>query len=140
MLEVGEKVALKQFEKGLFVVYFYPKDDTPGCTIEAQDFSKLLSSFKKLGAEVYGVSKDDESSHKKFTEKCNLSVPLIADVDEKICNTFGTIAEKTNFGKTYIGIVRSTFVIKDGIIIKRWKSVVVESHAQKVLDFLQTIA
>ena len=117
-------------------MYFYPKDNTPGCTIEAQDFSKLLPEFEKLGAKVFGVSKDDEESHEKFTQECDLSVQLIADVDGKVCEDFGVIGEKINFGKTYIGIIRSTFIIKDGIILKVWKSVQVKDHAQKVLNEL----
>ncbi|MDA0617345.1 MAG: peroxiredoxin [Proteobacteria bacterium] len=139
MLDVGNAVNLEQFKKGSFVVYFYPKDNTPGCTIEAQDFSKLLSEFKKLGVEVYGVSQDDEQSHQKFTNECKLSVPLIADVNGIICNAFGAIGEKTNFGKTYIGIIRSTFIVKDGVVVKRWKAVQVKDHAQKVLEAVKTL-
>ncbi len=136
MIEVGSSCTISYLQKGIFVVYFYPKDNTPGCTIEAQDFSKLLPEFEKLGAKVFGVSKDDEQSHEKFTQECGLSVELIADVDGKVCEDFGVIGEKTNFGKTYIGIIRSTFIIKDGIILKVWKSVQVKDHAQKVVDAL----
>ena len=136
MIEVGSSCTISYLQKGIFVVYFYPKDNTPGCTIEAQDFSKLLPEFEKLGAKVFGVSKDDEQSHEKFTQECGLSVELIADVDGKVCDDFGVVGEKTNFGKTYIGIIRSTFIIKDGIILKVWKSVQVKDHAQKVADAL----
>lgn len=139
MLEVGSSVPLEQFKKGLFVVYFYPKDNTPGCTIEAQDFSHLLPAFEKQGVEVYGVSQDDEKSHKKFTDDCSLKVSLLADVDGEICNAFGVIGEKTNFGKTYIGIIRSTFFVKNGVVMKRWKSVQVKGHAQKVLDAISSL-
>jgi len=136
MLEVGSYCTISYLQKGIYVIYFYPKDNTPGCTIEAQDFSKLLPEFEKLGAKVFGVSKDDEQSHEKFTQESDLSVELIADVDGKVCEDFGVIGEKTNFGKTYIGIIRSTFIIKDGIILKVWKSVQVKDHAQKVADAL----
>lgn len=139
MLEVGAKILNKEFQKGIVVVYFYPKDNTPGCTIEARDFSSLLPEFQKLGAKVYGVSKDDEASHKKFTQECNLTVPLVADVDGRICEEFGAIGEKTNFGKTYIGIIRSTFILKDGVVVKVWKSVTVAEHAKKVLEFVKTL-
>lgn len=139
MLDVNSVVNVERFKKGLFVVYFYPKDNTPGCTIEAQDFSKLLPEFKKFGVEVYGVSQDDEKSHHKFTKDCNLTVPLISDVDGTICNAFGAIGEKTNFGKTYIGIIRSTFIVKDGVVLKRWKAVQVKDHAQKVLDAIKAL-
>ncbi|MFT4968062.1 MAG: peroxiredoxin Q/BCP [Candidatus Deianiraeaceae bacterium] len=137
MVDVGQSVEVAKFQKGLFVVYFYPKDNTPGCTIEAQDFSKLLPEFKKLSAEVYGVSQDDDTSHQKFTQECNLSVPLIADVDGTVCNAFGAIGEKMNFGKKYIGIIRSTFIIQNGVVLKRWKAVQVKEHARKVLSSLE---
>jgi len=136
MLEAGGSCTISYLQKGIYVVYFYPKDSTPGCTIEAQDFSKLLPEFEKLGAKVFGVSKDDEQSHQKFTQECDLSVQLISDVDGKVCEDFGVIGEKINFGKTYIGIIRSTFIIKNGIILKVWKSVQVKDHAQKVLNEL----
>jgi len=136
MIEVGNSCTISYLQKGISVVYFYPKDSTPGCTIEAQDFSKLLPEFTKLGAKVFGVSKDDEQSHEKFTQECGLSVELIADVDGKVCEDFGVIGEKINFGKTYIGIIRSTFIVRDGIVLKSWKSVQVQDHAQKVLDAL----
>jgi len=134
MLEVGQSCNVSNFSSGVFVLYFYPKDNTPGCTIEAQDFSKLLPEFTKLGVKVFGISKDDEASHAKFMQECELSVPLIADIDGSICEAFGAIGEKTNFGKTYVGIIRSTFIVKDGIVLQRWKSVLVNDHAQKVLD------
>ena len=136
MIEVGSICTISYFQKGIYIVYFYPKDSTPGCTIEAQDFSKLLPEFQKFGAKVFGVSKDDEQSHQKFMKECGLSVQLIADVDGKVCEDFGVIGEKINFGKTYIGIIRSTFIIKNGIILKVWKSVQVKDHAQKVLNEL----
>jgi peroxiredoxin Q/BCP len=136
MLEAGGSCTISYLQKGIYIVYFYPKDSTPGCTIEAPDFSKLLPQFEKLGAKVFGVSKDDEQSHQKFTQECDLSVQLISDVDGKVCEDFGVIGEKINFGKTYIGIIRSTFIIKNGIILKVWKSVQVKDHAQKVLNEL----
>ena len=139
MVDVGEKVSLPEFQKGIVVVYFYPKDNTPGCTIEAKDFSSLLPQFEKLGVKVYGVSQDDETSHEKFTKDCSLSVPLIADVSGKICNAFGAIGEKVNFGKKYVGIIRSTFILKDGVVVQRWKAVQVADHAQKVLDSIPSV-
>ena len=97
---------------------------------------KRTTATKRKRQRLIVVSKDDEQSHKKFTQECDLSVELIADVDGKVCEDFGVIGEKINFGKTYIGIIRSTFIVKDGIILKVWKSVQVQDHAQKVLDAL----
>lgn len=139
MIDVGAKVSLSEFQKGVVVVYFYPKDNTPGCTIEAKDFSSLMPQFEKLGVKVYGVSQDDEKSHEKFTRDCSLSVPLIADVSGEICNAFGVIGEKVNFGKKYVGIIRSTFILKDGVVVKLWKAVQVADHAQKVLDSIPSV-
>ena len=139
MKQEQAKTKLERFSSGTYVVYFYPKDNTPGCTIESQDFSRLLPDFQKLGVKVCGVSKDDEQSHNKFTTDCNLTVPLIADVSGEICEEFGAIGEKTNFGKTYVGIIRSTFVVKDGVVLKSWKNVQVKEHAQKVLDYVSSL-
>ena len=136
MIEIGGNCDINLFSQGFVLVYFYPKDNTPGCTIESQDFSKLLPEFQKLGIKVYGVSMDDQASHDKFSKECNLSVDLISDVDGKICNAFGVIGEKINFGKKYIGINRSTFFLKDGVILNVWKSVKVQNHAQIVLEKL----
>ena len=124
---------------GTFVIYFYPKDDTPGCTIEAKDFSDLLESFKKIGVDVYGVSKDSVKSHCKFRDKYSLNINLISDESLEISNFFGVWVEKSMMGKKYMGIERSTFVVKNGEIIKEYKKVSAIGHAKQVLDFCKTL-
>lgn len=119
------------------VLYFYPKDSTPGCTIEGHDFTKLHNEFKKENVEVYGVSRDSISSHETFKDKQCYSIDLISDSDEKICRTFGVIKIKNMYGKKVLGIERSTFVIdENGQLEKEWRGVKVEGHAQEVLDYL----
>lgn len=119
------------------VLYFYPKDATPGCTIEGHDFTKLHKEFKSKNAEVYGVSRDSISSHEKFKDKQCYTIDLISDPEEKICRTFGVIKTKNMYGKKVLGIERSTFVIdENGQLEKEWRGVSVEGHAQAVLDYL----
>ncbi|MBK7842269.1 MAG: peroxiredoxin [Bdellovibrionales bacterium] len=119
------------------VLYFYPKDSTPGCTIEGHDFTKLHNEFKNKNVEVYGVSRDSISSHEKFKDKQCYSIDLISDPDEKICRTFGVIKIKNMYGKKVLGIERSTFVIdENGQLEKEWRGVKVEGHAQEVLDYI----
>ena len=106
------------------LLYFYPKDDTPGCTLEAQDFTRLKSEFEKQSIQIIGVSKDSESSHAKFRDKCNLGIQLISDEDGKLHEQFQVIGEKKNYGKIYIGVIRSTFLLdQDGKILKEWRNV-----------------
>jgi peroxiredoxin Q/BCP len=133
----GESVALSDFKGQKVILYFYPKDDTPGCTKEAIGFSEALKAIKAQNAVVLGVSKDSEASHLAFAEKHKLKVTLLTDTDGKVCEAYGVWQEKTNFGKTYMGILRSTFLIaEDGIISKRWKGVQVDGHVEKVCDLL----
>jgi peroxiredoxin Q/BCP len=121
------------------VLYFYPKDDTPGCTIEAQDFSSKIKEFEKYDAIVLGISKDDAKSHCNFIEKYQLSISLLSD-DGEICQKYGVIKEKSMFGKKYFGIDRSTFLIdKKGKIVNIWRSVKVNGHVKEVLSKLSTI-
>ncbi len=120
------------------VVYFYPKDDTPGCTTEACAFRDLRKDFEAIGAEILGVSTDSIASHVKFAEKHALPFPLLSDPDHALAEKFGAWKEKTNYGRTYWGIQRSTFVIdKEGIVRKIWASVKVDQHAEKVLDIVK---
>ncbi len=122
------------------VLYFYPKDDTPGCTIEAQDFSAKIAEFKKLDTVILGVSKDNIDSHCKFSQKYNLSFNLISDENQELCNAYGVIKEKSMFGKKYMGIDRSTFIInKKGSIAKIFRSVKVNGHVDEVLEFLKNL-
>lgn len=125
--------------KGKFVVlYFYPKDDTPGCTIEAMEFSELSQEFTKLNALVLGVSKDDVKSHEKFKEKYKLNFDLGSDVESEACGKYSVLAEKSMFGKKYIGINRVTFLIdNNGKIAHIWPKVSVDGHANDVLQVLK---
>jgi len=125
--------------KGL-VLYFYPKDNTPGCTMEAQGFRDSLAAFAKLGFAVAGVSKDSQKSHCSFIEKERLNFTLLSDTDGKLCEAFGAWGEKVNYGKKYVGIVRSTVVIgADGKVLKVYPKVSVKGHAEQVLEDLKAL-
>lgn len=133
----GNSVSLSDFKGKSVVLYFYPKDDTPGCTREGIGFSEKLSEFEKRNAVVLGVSKDSVSSHKKFCNKYNLNITLLSDEDMDILEPYGAWGEKKNYGKTYMGIIRSTFIINPaGDISKVWKAVKVNGHVDKVLEAL----
>lgn len=133
----GEEINLADLKGKNVVLYFYPKDDTPGCTIEAQDFTKKISEFEKLNCVVLGVSKDGISSHCRFVEKYNLAFNLLADEAGEVCEAYEVLGEKSMFGKKYIGINRSTFLIdKLGKISHIWRSVSVKGHVEEVLGNL----
>ena len=136
----GALVNLKKLKGKTLVVYFYPKDDTPGCTQEGADFTQLDKKFQKLGAKIFGVSKDSLLSHEKFKSKQKYSFDLISDPEGKLCTAFKVLKEKSMFGKKYYGIERSTFVIsKAGKIKKEWRKVKVKDHAQEVLAFVKNL-
>ena len=117
------------------VLYFYPKDDTSGCTREAQDFTALAGDFNKAGVKVIGVSRDPMKSHEKFIGKYDLKVPLVSDQDGRISDSFGTWVQKSMYGRKYMGMERSTFLIgADGRVEKAWRKVKVPGHAQEVLE------
>jgi thioredoxin-dependent peroxiredoxin len=119
---------------GTVVLYFYPKDDTSGCTREAQDFSALSGEFERAGAFVVGVSRDPMKRHEKFIEKYDLAVPLASDEDGQVSDAFGTWVEKSMYGRKYMGMERSTFLIgSEGIVHKAWRKVKVPGHAEEVL-------
>ena len=129
----GSKVSLDAPGQPL-VLYFYPKDDTSGCTREAQDFTALAPEFKKAGLKVIGVSRDSMKSHEKFIGKYDLAVPLISDQDGRISDAFGTWVQKSMYGRKYMGMERSTFLIApDGRVLKAWRKVKVPGHAEEVL-------
>ena len=120
------------------VLYFYPKDSTPGCTTEAQEFSALLPEFQALGYTVAGVSRDSVKSHQNFICKYALNVFLLSDADETVCRQFDVIKEKNMYGRKVLGIERSTFVIgADGEVVQQWRKVKAAGHAQAVLDALK---
>ena len=122
------------------IIYFYPKDDTPGCTIETNDFNKLLPKFKKLNCEVLGVSKDSLKSHEKFREKYKIKFNLLADEEIKVLKKYKVWRKKKFMGREFMGIIRTTYLIdKKGKIIKVWDNVKVKDHAKEVLETLQNI-
>ncbi len=123
-----------------FVLYFYPKDDTPGCTTEAKDFRDKLEEFGKINTVIIGVSKDSVKSHDKFVEKYCLPFPLASAENTSVCEDYGVWKEKMNYGKTYMGIERTTFLIdKNGIVRKIWRKVKVDGHANAVLDVVKAL-
>jgi len=133
----GTKVRLADLQGSPVVLYFYPKDDTPGCTREACAFRDQKAALKKLGAKVFGISPDDVESHVKFRDKYDLNFPLLADLEHKIAEKYGAWREKNMYGKKSRGIQRSTFVIDAaGKVAKVWKSVKVDGHDEKVLEAL----
>jgi peroxiredoxin Q/BCP len=130
----GAPLSLAAFRGNKLVLYFYPKDDTSGCTREAQDFTALASDFEKAGTWILGVSKDDPKKHQKFTEKYELKVSLASDMDGSVCEAFGTWGEKSLYGRKYMGIERATFLIdRDGTVARVWRKVKVPGHAEEVL-------
>ena|ERR1700754_3347525 len=127
-------VKLADFAGRTLVLYFYPKDDTPGCTREAQDFSALSAAFAEAGATVLGISKDSVKAHARFAGKYDLAVKLASDPDGAVIERYGSWVEKSLYGRQYMGIDRSTFLIRDGRIERIWRKVKVPNHAQKVLE------
>lgn len=122
------------------VLYFYPKDSTPGCTTEAQQFRDLYAEFQTVGCEIYGVSRDSLKSHENFKAKQGLPFELLSDKEEAACNLFGVIKMKQLYGKQVRGIERSTFVLDaSGVLRKEWRGIKVPGHAQAVLDFVKTL-
>ena len=139
--ESGETLALSSLKGKSVVLYFYPKDDTSGCTAEAKDFSRLAPDFRKAGVEVIGVSPDSVASHQKFRKKYDLAVRLAADADKAVATAYGVWVEKSMYGRKYMGVERSTFLIdKKGRIAKSWRKVKVPGHAEEVLAAARTLA
>lgn len=136
----GERqINLAELTGQMLVVYFYPKDNTPGCTNETRDFGALHAEFAKAGCRVFGVSRDSVKSHESFKAKLELPFDLICDADEALCAAFDVIKMKNMYGKQVRGIERSTFVIdKDGTVCQEWRKVKVDGHAQAVLDFVKS--
>ena len=133
----GSAIKLADYVGKPFVVYFYPKDMTQGCTLEAEAFRDFYPKFRKKDCEIIGVSRDSEASHAKFRAKHGLPFPLVADTDESWCRAFDAIGEKTLYGKKYVGVIRSTFLFgADGKLIEAWRNVRVPGHVEKVLERL----
>ena len=137
-LSSGATTSLADYAGKWLVLYFYPKDSTPGCTTEGLDFNALLPKFRKLGAEILGVSRDSLKSHQNFCDRQGFRFDLISDADEKLCKAFGVIKPKKLYGREYVGIERSTFLLDPkGVVREAWRPVKVPGHAQAVLDALK---
>ena len=136
----GEKQKLKDLLGKYVVIYFYPKDDTPGCTIETNDFNKLLPKFKKLNCEIFGISKDTIKSHDKFREKFKIKFDLLSDEEIKVLKRYKVWGKKKFMGREFMGIIRSTLLIdKKGKVLKVWDNVKVKDHAKEVLETLKSL-
>lgn len=137
----GRTARLSDYRGKWLVLYFYPKDSTPGCTVEGNDFNALLTKFRRAGAEILGVSRDSVKSHANFCAKQGFRFDLVSDADESLCNAFAVIKEKNMYGRKVLGIERSTFLIDpEGRIVQAWRGVRVPGHAEAVLDVLRRTA
>ena len=135
-----QKIRLKDLRGKNVVIYFYPKDSTPGCTTEGRDFSALHGKFKRANTVIFGVSRDSIASHEKFKEKQGFPFDLLSDPDEKVCKKFDVIQEKTLYGRKFMGVVRSTFLIDaDGKLRREWRNVKVKGHAEEVLEAVKAL-
>ncbi len=136
----GNKISLKSLKGKKAVFYFYPKDMTPGCTLEGQEFNKLLSDFNKANTLIFGISRDNLKSHQKFIDQCGFRFVLLSDPEETLCNLFDVIKEKNMYGKKVMGIERSTFVIDEkGKLILEYRKVKAEGHAREVLNAIREL-
>ena len=133
----GKTVELNKVKSKFIIIYFYPKDNTSGCTIETNDFNKLLNQFKKYDCEIFGISKDSMDSHNKWSKKLKLKFELLSDENKTSLKAYKVWAKKKFMGKEFLGTVRSTFIIKNKKIIKEWRNVRVAGHAEEVLDFVK---
>lgn len=133
------EVNLTQLEHDWVIIYFYPKDSTPGCTTQAVGFSCLKNQFDALNTQIFGVSRDSVKAHQNFTEKQNLSIALISDKEEILCKHFDVIKEKNMYGKKVMGIERSTFIFHKGQLVKEYRKVKAAGHAEQVLENLKAL-
>ena len=138
----GDKnLSLSDFKGKNLVIYFYPKDSTPGCTLEGQNFRDLYPEFEKANTAILGVSRDSLKRHENFKAKHKFPFDLLSDSEEKLCQLFDVIKEKKLYGRTYMGIVRSTFLLgPDGVLLKEWRNIKVPGHAQTVLEAVQALS
>lgn len=134
----GGDINLSDLRGRKVVLYFYPKDNTPGCTLEGQEFNQLHAAFKKANTEVFGISRDSLKSHEKFKKKFDFKFELLSDVEEKVCKIFDVIKEKNMYGRMVLGIERSTFVIdEEGRLLGEFRKIKAPGHAQQILDFVR---
>ena len=138
--ETGQIIDLKNYRPNPIVLFFYPRDNTSGCTKEAKDFTENLNLFNKAKVNVFGISKDSIESHEKFIKKQNLAISLLSDKNGTVCEDFGVWKEKSMYGKTYMGIERSTFIIDgNGLVIKEWRKLKVPGHVNEVLQVIESL-
>lgn len=136
----GKNLNLSSFRGKKVVLYFYPKDNTPGCTRESTDFAALSSKFSRAGAAILGVSRDSVASHERFKEKLGLPFALLSDMEERLCRQFGVMQEKIMFGRKSLGIQRSTFLIdREGVLRREWRKAKVPGHAEEVLQAVRKL-
>ena len=137
LIDDNDYIGLDDYKGSFLIIYFYPKDKTSGCTLESQDFRDYKAKFAKKNCKIVGVSRDSIKSHSSFIEKESLNFPLISDPDETMCNAYGVMKEKSMYGKKYMGIERSTFIVDpDGKLIKEWRGVKVPGHVEEVYNFI----
>jgi len=133
-LSGGDRLRRSDLRGRRSLLYFYPADDTPGCTLEAREFTGLRADFERVGVDVYGVSPDSESSHERFIAKCELGIPLVSDPERRLIDAFGLWIEKSRQGRTYMGVLRSSFLIGPDLGVEReWRGVTAQGHAAEVL-------
>ena len=138
--DCGDSFTLSSLRPAPVVLFFYPRDNTPGCTLEARAFSELLPEFKTLGAQVFGISKDSLKKHSNFRNKQDLTVPLLSDADNHVCEDYGVWGEKKLYGKVFLGITRTTVLINnEGKIARIWSKVKVKEHAKEVLEAVRAL-
>ena len=136
----GKTFKLSQYPRKRLVIYFYPKDNTPGCTTESMQFRDHYAEFRHLGCDIVGISRDSVKSHEGFKAKLSLPFDLLSDTEETACQLFGVMKLKNMYGKQVRGIERSTFIIdQEGVLVKEWRGVKVPNHVQAVLDFIKTL-
>ena len=138
--ETGDIIDIKDFRPNMVVLFFYPRDNTYGCTREAKDFTENIELFNNLNISVFGISKDSITSHEKFIKKQNLKIPLLSDEAGSVCEDFGVWKEKSMYGKIYMGIERSTFIIDgSGSVTHEWRKVKVANHVEEVLEAIKKL-
>ena len=138
--ETGNIIDIKDFRPNMVVLFFYPRDNTSGCTREAKDFTENIELFNNLNVNVFGISKDSITSHEKFIKKQNLTIPLLSDEAGSVCEDFGVWKEKSMYGKIYMGIERSTFIIDgSGSVTHEWRKVKIANHASEVLETVKKL-
>ena len=138
--ETGDIIDIKDFRPNMVVLFFYPRDNTSGCTREAKDFTENIELFNNLNINVFGISKDSITSHEKFIKKQNLTIPLLSDEAGSVCEDFGVWKEKSMYGKIYMGIERSTFIIDgSGAVTHEWRKVKVSNHVAEVLETVKKL-